>query len=229
MREELHRFFRAARGAGVRVSPAESIDAMKAVADVGFAERGILRDTLLLTLAKSQEEKQALGDCFDLFFSQPEVQGRDRAGGFRRQPRCGRDGKRERAGRSGRAGAGTRRSRADADVARPQRDRGRDGGGVECRLIVRHPLLYPARHFLVADSRTARHRAAARRSGRADGDKSRRRRTAGGRAGGLARKRARGRQPGAGALRPRGNREPAQRDPAQRAAGPARTPARSSR
>ena len=73
MREELHRFFRAARGAGVRVSPAESIDAMKAVADVGFADRGILRDTLLLTLAKSQDEKQALGDCFDLFFSQPEV------------------------------------------------------------------------------------------------------------------------------------------------------------
>ena len=73
MREELHRFFRAARGAGVRVSPAESIDAMKAVADVGFADRGVLRDTLLLTLAKSQEEKQALGDCFDLFFSQPEV------------------------------------------------------------------------------------------------------------------------------------------------------------
>jgi uncharacterized protein with von Willebrand factor type A (vWA) domain len=73
MREELHRFFRAARGAGVRVSPAESIDAMKAVADVGFADRIILRDTLLLTLAKSQEEKQALGECFDLFFSQPEV------------------------------------------------------------------------------------------------------------------------------------------------------------
>ena len=73
MREELHRFFRAARGAGVRVSPAESIDAMKAVADVGFADRIILRDTLLLTLAKSQDEKQALGQCFDLFFSQPEV------------------------------------------------------------------------------------------------------------------------------------------------------------
>src|SRR5450755_3161156 len=73
MREELHRFFRAARGAGVRVSPAESIDAMKAVADVGFGDRGILRDTLLLTLAKSQDEKQALGECFDLFFSQPEV------------------------------------------------------------------------------------------------------------------------------------------------------------
>ena len=73
MRQELHRFFRAARGAGVRVSPAESIDAMKAVADIGFADRGILRDALLLTLAKSQEEKQALGETFDLFFSQPEV------------------------------------------------------------------------------------------------------------------------------------------------------------
>jgi uncharacterized protein with von Willebrand factor type A (vWA) domain len=73
MRQELHRFFRAARGAGVRVSPAESIDAMKAVADVGFSDRGILRDTLLLTLAKSEDEKQALGNCFDLFFSPPEV------------------------------------------------------------------------------------------------------------------------------------------------------------
>ena len=72
MRENLHRFFRAARGAGVRVSPAESIDAMRAVANVGFADRGILRDTFLLTLAKTQDEKNALGDCFDLFFSQPE-------------------------------------------------------------------------------------------------------------------------------------------------------------
>src|ERR1700745_4269394 len=72
MRDNLHRFFRAARGAGVHVSPAESIDAMRAVAQVGFADRGILRDALLLTLAKSQDEKLALGDCFELFFSQPE-------------------------------------------------------------------------------------------------------------------------------------------------------------
>ena len=73
MRENLHRFFRAARGAGVHVSPAESIDAMRAVAQLGVSDRGILRDTLLLTLAKSQDEKLALGDCFDLFFSQPEL------------------------------------------------------------------------------------------------------------------------------------------------------------
>jgi uncharacterized protein with von Willebrand factor type A (vWA) domain len=72
MRENLHRFFRAARGAGVRLSPAESIDAMRAVSQVGFSDRDILRDTFLLTLAKTQDEKRALGDCFDLFFSQPE-------------------------------------------------------------------------------------------------------------------------------------------------------------
>ena len=72
MRENLHRFFRAARGAGVRLSPAESIDAMRAVSKVGFADRTVLRDTFLLTLAKTQDETKALGDCFDRFFDQPE-------------------------------------------------------------------------------------------------------------------------------------------------------------
>ena len=73
MRENLHRFFRAARGAGVHVSPAESIDAMRAVAAVGFDNRTVLRDTLLLTLAKSEDEKRSLGECFDLFFDQPDL------------------------------------------------------------------------------------------------------------------------------------------------------------
>ncbi len=73
MRENLHRFFRAARGAGVRVSPAECIDAMRAVAAVGFADRAALRDALLLTLAKTKEEKLALGECFDLFFAHPAL------------------------------------------------------------------------------------------------------------------------------------------------------------
>jgi uncharacterized protein with von Willebrand factor type A (vWA) domain len=72
MRENLHRFFRAARGAGVHVSPAESIDAMRAVSTVGISDRAVLRDALLLTLAKSEEEKKALGGCFDLFFASPE-------------------------------------------------------------------------------------------------------------------------------------------------------------
>ncbi|HWX62565.1 VWA domain-containing protein [Bradyrhizobium sp.] len=85
MRENLHRFFRAARGAGVRISPAESIDAMRAAACVGISDREILRDTFLLTLAKTQDEKRTLGDCFDLFFTAPEPS----------QPATGNDGARE--------------------------------------------------------------------------------------------------------------------------------------
>jgi hypothetical protein len=47
---------------------------MRAVAEVGISDRGVLRDALLLTLAKSEEEKKALGACFDLFFAHPEPQ-----------------------------------------------------------------------------------------------------------------------------------------------------------
>jgi len=74
MRDTLHRFFRAARGAGVRISPAESIDAMRAAAEVGPADRAILRDALLLTMAKSGEEKAALAACFDAFFTHPDFE-----------------------------------------------------------------------------------------------------------------------------------------------------------
>ncbi|WP_441230841.1 VWA domain-containing protein [Tardiphaga sp. 215_C5_N2_1] len=74
MRDTLHRFFRAARGAGVRISPAESIDAMRAAAEVGPADRAILRDALLLTMAKSGEEKAALAACFDTFFTHPDFE-----------------------------------------------------------------------------------------------------------------------------------------------------------
>jgi uncharacterized protein with von Willebrand factor type A (vWA) domain len=73
MRDTLHRFFRAARGAGVRISPAESIDAMRAVADVGPSDRAILRDALLLTLAKNSDEKTALNECFETFFAHPDL------------------------------------------------------------------------------------------------------------------------------------------------------------
>ncbi|MEN0073675.1 MAG: VWA domain-containing protein [Paracraurococcus sp.] len=61
-------FFRAARGAGLRISPAESIDATRAVQVVGFADRARLKDTLALVLAKTAEEKQSFGEVFELFF-----------------------------------------------------------------------------------------------------------------------------------------------------------------
>ena len=73
------RFFRAARGAGVRVSPAESIDAMRAMAAIGYSDRERMRDTLVLTLAKSKDEKESLTECFDLFFRSMDDQGEDQA------------------------------------------------------------------------------------------------------------------------------------------------------
>ncbi len=80
MKDVLHRFFRAARGAGVRVSAAESIDAMRAVAAVGIDDRANLREALLLTMAKSQDDKQSLAECFDLFFAHAEVAAPNAAG-----------------------------------------------------------------------------------------------------------------------------------------------------
>jgi uncharacterized protein with von Willebrand factor type A (vWA) domain len=71
----LLKFFRAARGAGVRISPAESIDATNAVAAVGYGSRRRLRDAMLLTIAKTEEEKKALAECFDLFFRHDEQLG----------------------------------------------------------------------------------------------------------------------------------------------------------
>ncbi len=73
--EPLRRFFAAARGAGVRLSPAESIDAVRAVEVVGYADRAVLRDTLGLVLAKTPEEKAALAECFDLYFRRDDLAG----------------------------------------------------------------------------------------------------------------------------------------------------------
>ena len=72
--EPLLRFVAAARGAGVRVSPAESIDAMRAVALVGYTDRLMLRDALCLTLAKTPQEKAALKSCFDAYFARGRAQ-----------------------------------------------------------------------------------------------------------------------------------------------------------
>lgn len=69
----LLRFFEAARGAGVRISPAESIDAVRAIGVVGYEDREIVRDTLGLVLAKTPEEKVSLGACFDLYFRRDDV------------------------------------------------------------------------------------------------------------------------------------------------------------
>jgi uncharacterized protein with von Willebrand factor type A (vWA) domain len=59
---------RAARGAGVRISTAETLDALAAAEAVGFADRRLLRDALTLTLAKSAAEQQVFEAVFDRYF-----------------------------------------------------------------------------------------------------------------------------------------------------------------
>ena len=219
MRENLHRFFRAARGAGVRVSPAESIDAMRAVANVGFSDRGILRDTFLLTLAKTQDEKQALGECFDLFFDHPSAAaGRIRG---RRERRRTRRHPPQRAAEAagGQPTEGNRPAGADAAVAGPQREMAAAIANASNAASLSDIRYFTQRgifsgRILDADG----DRAAARRSRRSDRDQSGAGGTADGRTGSVARNRSRHGFAGAAALRPRGDRKSAQRDPAQRAA-----------
>lgn len=64
---------RALRASGADVSSAEAIDAGRAMALVGYADRANLKATLAVTLAKSEEEKQLFDRVFDLFFSVPPV------------------------------------------------------------------------------------------------------------------------------------------------------------
>ena len=73
--EPLRRFLQVARGAGLRVSAAEGIDAARAVDLVGFSDRVILKDTLGLLLAKTPEEKAAYDEVFDLYFKRDEFAG----------------------------------------------------------------------------------------------------------------------------------------------------------
>ena len=70
--EPLRRFLQVARGAGLRVSAAEGIDAARAVDFVGFADRAVLKDSLALVLAKTPDEKNLFDECFDLYFRRDE-------------------------------------------------------------------------------------------------------------------------------------------------------------
>ena len=55
MQHTLEQFLRALRAADVRVSPAEAIDAARAAAAVGYADRELFKDALCATLAKSRD------------------------------------------------------------------------------------------------------------------------------------------------------------------------------
>ncbi len=75
MQQTLGDFLRALRANDVRVSPAESIDAHRAVAEVGYGDRALLKDALCVTLAKTADEVGRFDLCFDTFFARDDLGG----------------------------------------------------------------------------------------------------------------------------------------------------------
>ncbi len=62
-------FVKVLRTAEIKVSPAETLDAMETLDIVGFEDRQFLKNSLSLVLSKNPEEKEAFDDCFDRFFT----------------------------------------------------------------------------------------------------------------------------------------------------------------
>ncbi len=70
MQSSLVSFIQVLRTHEVRISPAETLDAMNAAATLGYSDRSLLRDGLAMTLAKTPEEEITFMRCFDRFFQQ---------------------------------------------------------------------------------------------------------------------------------------------------------------
>jgi uncharacterized protein with von Willebrand factor type A (vWA) domain len=73
MQHTLEQFFRALRAADVRVSPAEAIDASRAVTVTGFSDRTLFKDALCSTLAKSADEVDRFDSVFETFFARDAI------------------------------------------------------------------------------------------------------------------------------------------------------------
>ena len=73
MQHTLEQFFRALRAADVRISPAEAIDASRAVLVTGYGDRVLFKDALCATLAKTADEVDRFDAVFETFFSRDAV------------------------------------------------------------------------------------------------------------------------------------------------------------
>lgn len=75
MDRTLTNFIRSLRMAEVRVSTAETLDAMNTVELVGYKDREFLKHSLSLVLPKTADEKETFDTCFDQFFAHDDVRG----------------------------------------------------------------------------------------------------------------------------------------------------------
>ena len=69
MEKVLTDFVKALRNSNVRVSPAETIDAVSVIDQVGLDDKELLKKSLSIVLSKTPNEKDKFNDCFDDFFS----------------------------------------------------------------------------------------------------------------------------------------------------------------
>ena len=70
MQSNLVDFIQVLRSHDIRVSPAETLDAVGVTTTLGYSDRNLLRDGLAIALAKTPAEEVIFLDCFDRFFQQ---------------------------------------------------------------------------------------------------------------------------------------------------------------
>ena len=75
MDKTLTSFIATLRNADVRISPAETLDALNAVELTGYRDREFLKNTLALVLPKTADEKDTYDTTFEQFFKFAEVSG----------------------------------------------------------------------------------------------------------------------------------------------------------
>ncbi len=68
MDDRVVEFVRGLRAAGVRVSLAESVDAMNAIETLGIVEKDVFRESLRATLVKEKDDFAAFNELFPLYF-----------------------------------------------------------------------------------------------------------------------------------------------------------------
>ena len=83
MPSKLVSFIDVLRSHDLRISPAETLDAVEVISLLGYKDRGVLRTGLSQALAKTPDDKATFIKCFDRFFSYrlPEDAANDSAAG----------------------------------------------------------------------------------------------------------------------------------------------------
>ena len=65
----IYNFIKALRASNIKISAAETMEAIDTLNHVGLFNRQLLKDSLSLVLAKTRDDKEIYSRCFDLFFS----------------------------------------------------------------------------------------------------------------------------------------------------------------